>query len=288
MKLPFFLASRFVAAETLEETLVVVRDLNQQGLHVALDLLGEYVEDRAVAEASRDAYIDLVRRIARERREDGLQHTNVSIKLSMMGQKIDEDFCLDNLRQLMAVAKGENVFVRLDMEGSDITESTLSLFEAAYPDYPDHLGAVLQAYLKRTERDIERMCELNASVRLCKGAYKEPPAIAYQSMDTIRERFIAYMKRLLEGARYPGIATHDDLIIEATKDFAREKGIGTDRFEFQMLYGIRPETQRALAEEGYNMLVYVPYGTEWLPYYTRRLSERKENVWFVVKNLVRR
>ena len=288
MKLPFFLASRFVAAETLEETLDVVRDLNGQGLHVALDLLGEYVDDRAVAEAARETYIDLVRRIARERQEDGLQHTNVSIKLSMMGQKIDERFCLDNLRQLMAVAKEENVFVRLDMEGSDITQSTLSLFEAVYPDYPDHIGAVLQAYLKRTERDVERMCELNASVRLCKGAYKEPPEIAYQSMDTIRERFIAYMKRLLEDARYPGIATHDDLLIQATKDFVREKGIGRDRFEFQMLYGIRPETQRAIAAEGYNMLVYVPYGTEWLPYYTRRLSERKENVWFVVKNLVRR
>ena len=288
MKLPFFLASRFVAAETLEDTLVVVRNLNQQGLHVALDLLGEYVDDRAVAVAARDTYIDLVRRIAQERHEDGLQHTNVSIKLSMMGQKIDESFCLDNLRQLMDVAKEENVFVRLDMEGSDITASTLSLFEAVYPDYPDHIGAVLQAYLKRTEQDIERMCELNASVRLCKGAYKEPPEIAYQSMDTIRERFITYMKRLLQDARYPGIATHDDLLIHATKDFAREKAIGHDRFEFQMLYGIRPDTQRAIAEEGYNMLVYVPYGTEWLPYYTRRLSERKENVWFVVKNLMRR
>lgn len=288
MKLPFFLASRFVAAETLDETLGVVRDLNEKGLHVALDLLGEYVDERAVAAEARDTYIELVRRIARERQRDSLQHTNVSIKLSMMGQKIDEDFCLDNLRQLLDVAKDENVFIRLDMEGSDTTASTLSLFEAVYPDYPDHVGAVLQAYLKRTERDVERMCELNASVRLCKGAYKEPPAIAYQRMDTIRARFIDYMKRLVQEARYPGIATHDDLIIQATKAFAHEEGIGPDRFEFQMLYGIRPETQQAIAEEGYNMLVYVPYGTEWLPYYTRRLRERKENVWFVVKNLVRR
>ena len=287
MKLPFFLASRFVAAETLEETLAVVRDLNQKGLHVALDRLGEYVDDREVAAEARDTYIDLVRRIARERRSDQLQHTNVSIKLSMMGQKIDEDFCLANLRQLMDVAKEKDVFVRLDMEGGDITESTLSLFEAVYPDYSDHIGAVLQAYLKRTERDVERMCELNASVRICKGAYKEPPEIAYQSMDTIRARFIDYMKELIRHARNPGIATHDDLIINATKDFVRQEDVGYDRFEFQMLYGIRPETQQAIAAEGYNMLVYVPYGTEWLPYYTRRLSERKENVWFVVKNLVR-
>ena len=288
MKLPFFLASRFVAAETLEESLVVVRDLNQKGLRVALDRLGEYVDDREVAAAARDTYIELVRRIARERGSDQLQHTNVSIKLSMMGQKIDEDFCLDNLRQLMSVAKEEDVFVRLDMEGSDITESTLSLFEAVYPDYPDHIGSVLQAYLKRTERDVERMCELGASVRICKGAYKEPPEIAYQSMDTIRARFIDYMKELIRHARNPGIATHDDLIINATKDFVRQEDVGYDRFEFQMLYGIRPETQQAIAQEGYNMLVYVPYGTEWLPYYTRRLSERKENVWFVLKNLVRR
>jgi proline dehydrogenase len=287
MKLPFFLASRFVAAETLEETLPVVRGLAGKGLYLTLDLLGEYVRDREVATASRDAYIDLVRAIAQER-QNGRFNANASIKLSMIGQKIDEGFCLDNLRQLLDVAKERDVFIRLDMEGSDITASTLSIFEQVYPDYPDHTGVVLQAYLKRTEGDVRRMCALKARVRLCKGAYKEPPEIAYQSMDKIRERFIVYMQMLIEEGRYPGIATHDDLLIDATKQFVASHDIDRERFEFQMLYGIRPETQEQIVQEGYNMRVYVPYGTQWVPYFSRRLRERKENVWFVVKNLFRR
>jgi proline dehydrogenase len=287
MKLPFVLASRFVAAETLEDTLPVVHDLHQKDLRVALDMLGEYVSDRSVALRARDAYIDIVHTLAEERAVSG-DDTNISIKLSMMGQKIDEAFCLDNLRQLLDAAQEHDIFVRLDMEGSDITESTISLFETVQPDYPNHVGIVLQAYLKRTRQDIERMCERNASVRLCKGAYKEPPEVAYQNMDVIRERFIEYMELLLQHARYPGIATHDDLLIDATKRFVADHDVRRDDFEFQMLYGIRPETQVEIVREGYNMLVYVPYGTEWLPYFTRRLRERKENVWFVLKNLFRR
>lgn len=285
MKLPFVLAKRFVAAETLEETLPVVEELTRHNLSVALDLLGEYVSDRSVAIASRDAYMDLVRRIAHHPQD---LRANVSIKLSMIGQKIDHDFGLSNLRDLMAVAKEHDVFVRLDMEGSDITESTLSMFEAVYPDYPDHIGIVLQAYLKRTEADVQRMCDLNAPVRLCKGAYKEPPSIAYQDMPTIRQHFTEHMQTLLEHGRYPGIATHDDTLIEATKRFSIEREIQPDRFEFQMLYGVRTDTQKRLAGEGYNMRVYVPYGTEWLPYFSRRLRERKENLWFVLKNLFRK
>ncbi len=287
MKLPFALARRFVAGETLEAALPAVKNLNRQGLHATIDLLGEYVSDRSVALAARDAYIDLIRTIARERQQDGLD-ANISIKLSMLGQKIDADFCLDNLRQLLTVAKEQDVFVRLDMEGSDITESTLSIFETVYPQYPDHVGPVLQAYLHRTEKDVRRIIELQARVRLCKGAYREPPEIAYQDMPTIRSRYIEYMQLLLEYGRYPGIATHDDQIIAATKQFAAEKGIGRDRFEFQMLYGIRPRTQVQLAREGYHMRVYVPYGTQWVPYFTRRLRERKENVWFVLSNLFRK
>ncbi|MFQ5572200.1 MAG: proline dehydrogenase family protein [Rhodothermales bacterium] len=287
MKLPFSLARRFVAAETFEGTLPVLTDLKAKGLHTTLDLLGEYVKDRHVAEAARDTYIDLAHTLAEKHAHHGFD-ANISIKLSMMGQKIDEAFCLENLRQLLAVAKEKDVFIRLDMEGSDITESTLSLFETVYPEYPDHVGIVLQAYLKRTHQDIERMCELNARVRLCKGAYKEPASLAHQSMEVIRERFVEYMKRLITGARYPGIATHDDLLIQATKEFVTEQGINHDRFEFQMLYGIRPDTQQHIASEGYHMRVYVPYGTQWLPYYTRRLRERKENVWFVLKHLFRR
>ena len=283
MKLPFFLARRFVAAETLEGTLPVVQSLNERNLHVALDLLGEHVEDPEVARSSRDAYIDLVHRIS-----DQELDANISIKLSMLGQLIDEGFCIDNLRGLLDEARRHNVFVRLDMEGSDTTASTLRIFEAVYPDYPDHVGPVLQAMLKRTARDVERMCELNARVRLCKGAYKEPPSVAYQDMDMIRKQFIRYARQLLTTARLPGIATHDDRLIEATKSLAAEKDIAPDAFEFQMLYGIRPRRQEEIAREGYKMRVYVPYGKAWLPYFSRRLRERKENVWFVLKNLFRR
>lgn len=287
MKLPFVLARRFVASETLEGALPVLEDLHKKGLHTSLDLLGEYIEERELAELARDLYIRLVHTLADEHDAHGFD-ANISIKLSMIGQKIDEDFCLDNLRQLLAVARKKDVFVRLDMEGSDITASTLRLFETVYPDHPDHVGVVLQAYLKRTRADVERMCEMKARVRLCKGAYNEPPEIAYQRMDVIREHFVAHMKRLITEARYPGIATHDDLLIEATKQFVAEEGIDHDRFEFQMLYGIRPETQVQIAQEGYHMRVYVPYGRQWVPYFTRRLRERKENVWFVLKNLFRR
>ncbi|PSQ68169.1 MAG: proline dehydrogenase, partial [Bacteroidetes bacterium QH_2_67_10] len=237
-----------------------------------LDLLGEHEDDPDRAEAATETYVQLVRRLAREREAGTLQHVNISIKLSMMGQQIDEDLCLEHLLRLLAVAEDEDVYVRLDMEGSDTTASTLRLFERAWEQYPGRVGPVLQAMLKRTAHDVERVCEMGASVRLCKGAYKEPRAIAYQNMDQIRERFTAYMKRLLGGgATYPGI-----------------DGIPPSAFEFQMLYGMRPQTQQALADDGYNTLVYVPYGTEWLPYFTRRLTERKENVWFVLKNFFRR
>ena len=284
--LPFFLASRFVAGESLSDSLPAIDGLRDDGLFVALDKLGEHVHDRAVAEEARDEYVKLVRALA-ERYPEGSPAVRISIKLSMMGQLIDHDFCLDNLRQLMHVAAEHDVFVRLDMESSDLVDSTLSIFEAVYPDYPDHVGPVLQAMLKRTAHDIDRMCELGASVRLCKGAYKEPPALAHQDMGTIRARYIDYMQQLIQAGDYPGIATHDDQIIDATKRFVATNDVSRDDFEFQMLYGVRPDTQRDMRGEGYNMMVYVPYGTEWLPYFSRRLRERKENVWFILKNFFR-
>lgn len=281
------LVRRFIAGETLTQALPVVKRLNAKGMRVSLDLLGEYVNNREVADAARDAHVNVVHTLASERAKNGME-ANISIKLSMMGQKIDEVYCLDNLRHLLDAARTKDVFIRLDMEGSDTTESTLSLFEKVYPDYPDHVGVVLQAYLKRTERDVERMCDLNACVRICKGAYKEPASIAYQDMNAIRGRFMDYARLLIEHARFPGIATHDDRLIDATKQFVRNREISSDRFEFQMLYGIRSETQERLVREGYGLRIYTPYGTEWGPYFVRRLRERKENVWFVVLNLFRR
>lgn len=287
MKLPFALARRFVAGETIEASLPAIEDLRHDGLFVTLDRLGENVTDQQQAEAHTNAYIDLLRTLARQ--ADGAplpRDLNISIKLSMIGQRIDHDYCVANLRRLLGIARELAFFVRLDMEGSDLTQSTLDIFEEVYPDFRDHVGVVLQAYLHRTDADVERMCGLGARVRLCKGAYKEPPEIAYQDMPTIRRQFAGQMEYLLRHGRYPGIATHDDELIEATKRAARD--VPRDAFEFQMLYGIRPETQREIAREGYRMRVYVPYGTEWVPYFTRRLRERKENIWFVAKNLFRR
>jgi proline dehydrogenase len=284
VKLPFILARRFVAAETLEDTLPVVADLNARGMTVALDRLGEYTTNREAAEIARDAYIDLVGTI-RDGNSGRPFEANISIKLSAMGQKIDHAFCVSNLRRLLEAAQKNDVFVRLDMEGSDVTASTLKIFESVFPEYPEHVGPVLQAYLHRTARDVDRMCELGARVRICKGAYREPSAIAYQEMDRIRERFLVYARQLIQHAPYPGIATHDRHLIRDVQAFARAERVPADRFEFQMLYGIRPEWQQRIVDDGYRMRIYVPYGTEWFPYFVRRLRERKENVWFVARHL---
>jgi proline dehydrogenase len=285
MKLPFLLARRFVAGESIDEALPAVELLRGQGLKTTLDLLGEDVDDRDQASGYTGQYRHLIERLAAH---GAANEPNISIKLSMIGQRIDQELCVANLRRLLHTAKEHDAFVRLDMEGSDLTQSTLDIFEEVYPEYRENVGVVLQAYLHRTDADIERMIELEARVRLCKGAYNEPGTVAYQDMPKIREQFTAQMKRLLARGRYPAIATHDNRLIESTRAFAREKQIGVERFEFQMLYGMRPETQLDLVRLGYNMRVYIPYGTEWGPYFTRRLRERKENVWFVLKNLFRR
>lgn len=287
MKLPFALARRFVAGETLDAAMPAVDRLLDDGLFVTLDLLGEHVHDRARAAAFADEYVDLVERTAAQRNAHGLaaNAATISIKLSMIGQVIDEDLCEGHLRRVLDAGKAADVFVRLDMEGTDITQSTLDLFERVYPDYPDHVGTVLQAYLHRTAADVARMNELQARVRICKGAYKEPPSLAYQDMPTIRWHYRQHARRLLTEGRYPAIATHDDQLIAAVQQMARDHGVSPSAFEFQMLYGLRPDTQRQMVRDGWQMRVYVPYGTEWGPYFTRRLQERKENVFFVLKAL---
>ncbi|MEM6326519.1 MAG: proline dehydrogenase family protein [Bacteroidota bacterium] len=288
MKLPFAFARRFVAGETLDAALAALPPILDTGRFVTLDLLGEHVHERPRAEGFAEAYSVLVERLAafRDGRGDPPEAVGISIKLSMIGQVIDPGVCEANLRALLDRATEADLFVRLDMEGTDLTPSTLDLFERVYPDYPDHVGTVLQAYLKRTGGDIARMAELNARVRLCKGAYKEPPELALQRMPDIREAYMVHARTLLTEARYPGIATHDDQLIEATKALTAQDGIATEAFEFQMLYGLRDETQKDLVRQGYRMRTYVPYGTEWVPYFSRRLRERKENVFFVLKALV--
>lgn len=288
MKLPFALARRFVAGETLGAALPALAPILDSGRFITLDLLGEHVHDRTRAQGFATEYGDLIHELAgyRDRRGAAPEAVGISIKLSMIGQVIDRDLCEANLRVLLDRAREADLFVRLDMEGTDITQSTLDMLETVYHDYPDHVGPVLQAYLKRTSGDVARMIEMGARVRICKGAYQEPPELAYQKMPRIREAYMDHARALLSRGRYPGIATHDDQLIEATKAFTAQEGIAADHFEFQMLYGLRDETQQDLVRQGYRMRTYVPYGTEWVPYFTRRLRERKENVFFVLKALV--
>ncbi len=283
MRLPFIFARGFVAAETLAGAIPVIGQLKDRGLLTTVDLLGEHITRRKLALKGLESYIQLLHALASK---PDLER-NISVKLSMIGQVIDEDFCVENLRLLLENARELNAFVRLDMESSSLLDSTLRIFESVFPDYQAHVGPVLQAYLKRTMRDVERMCELGARVRLCKGAYRESATIALRRMPEIRAQFLSCARELLLHGNYPAIATHDDSLISATKSFAQEKEIPPAKFEFQMLYGLRPKTQQTLVHDGYNMRVYVPYGRLWLPYYVRRLRERPENVAFLLRNILR-
>ncbi|HTD32506.1 MAG TPA: proline dehydrogenase family protein [Candidatus Elarobacter sp.] len=279
----FFLAKRFIAGETVAQAMDAVAALNAQGMTATLDFLGEDVVAKPEAERTRDAYFELLAAI-RARNLD----TNVSVKLTAMGLLIDEEYAFANLCAVVdAASHNRDPFVRIDMEGSSVTDATLRVFERAYAE-TKHVGPVLQAYLKRTPADVERMIGLHARVRLCKGAYNEPPEIAYKDMPSIRTHYLRSAEALLERGNYPGIATHDERIVAAVETFVRERGIARDAFEFQMLYGVRPELQRRLVSDGYRVRVYVPYGTHWAGYFYRRITERKENLVFAVSSLIRR
>lgn len=278
MRLPFIFAKRFVAGEKFEQTISKVKDLNSKQIKVTLDLLGENVTDRETADNTVSAYIELIKGI----REHKMNST-ISIKITMMGLDIDRDYCRSNLFKLLDVAKENKLFVRIDMEGTPYTQSTVELYKEALAKYGSKVvGIVLQAYLHRTKQDVADLAKLGGDVRICKGAYKEPADLAIQDMSKIRDAYKEYAKHLIENTAYPRIATHDDELIDFVKSYTKEKGISKDRFEFQMLYGLRQSTCEQLAAEGYNVRVYVPYGTEWLPYFTRRLTERKENIFFVL------
>jgi proline dehydrogenase len=278
----FFLAKRFVAGEQFEVVIPVIKELNDKGLHVTINMLGEHVHDHSAAEQSTEEYLAVLERLERASAD-----CNVSIKPTQMGLDISDEYCYQNIMKVSARAAECRNFIRLDMEGSPYTQRTLDLFFKLHQEYKD-IGVVIQAYLYRSERDIEELNHLQARVRLCKGAYRESPHIAMQTMTDIRQNYMKLAERLLTQGNYPGIATHDDILIESVKRLAGEKGIGKDRFEFQMLYGMRPETQEDIVRQGYNMRVYVPYGPHWLPYFYRRLRERKENIWFVLKTLFKR
>jgi proline dehydrogenase len=279
MSLLFRLASRFVAGERVDQAIRSVRNLNSKGMTASLDILGENVHDKMTADRAVQAYMDLLDQI----HEAGID-SNISIKLTMTGLDIGDDYCLENVSRILEKARALNNFVRVDMEGSSYTERTLKVFFQLHKKYPE-VGAVIQAYLHRSDRDIDDLNAAGARVRLCKGAYREPPSVAIQKMSDIRVNYKKLAEKLLTRGVYPGIATHDSSLIKWTKQFVAERGIPNDKFEFQMLYGIRKGTQESIVREGYRMRIYVPFGTHWAPYFYRRLRERKENVWFVVSNL---
>src|SRR6266567_1206820 len=254
-------AARFVAGETVDSGVAALKDLNAAG----------------------DTYLATLERI----RAAGAD-ANVSVKLTQMGLDIDEGLCVESMRAIIARAKAHGSFVRIDMEQSDYTERTLQLFKRTlYPDFGNAVGVVLQSYLRRTEQDVEQMIALGARVRLCKGAYQEPAVVAFPDKRDVDATYVRCMERLMLKGNYPGIATHDARIIEHAKTLARDKGIQPPRFEFQMLYGVRRDLQLGLRRQGYNVRVYVPFGTQWYPYLMRRLAERPANVAFLVGNVLR-
>ena len=276
---PAILARRFVAGETEKDAIAVGRRLHARGINATFDLLGEDVLDRDAARRSAEANRHLLRLIPPE------VERNVSIKLTMMGLDISEDFCLELTAGILDTAREVGGFVRIDMEGSKHTQRTIDAFHKLRRTH-ENVGIVLQAYLHRTEDDVKEAVARSDRVRICKGAYKEPPEIAWTKMDDIRASFRRCAHLLLERGNYPAVATHDEGLVRDAIDHAREKGIGKERYEFQMLYGLRPRRWDQLVREGHNVRIYVPYGTHWFPYFYRRLRERKENVFFVLKSLL--
>lgn len=275
------ITKRFVAGQTLEEEIAVCRNLEKERIFSTIDRLGENVTSLEEAAASREAYSQALDRIAEARLP-----STVSIKLTQFGLDFSVPACFENIRRVASKAKDVGTGVEVDMESSEYTDRTLDIV-AKLQAAVGGVRAVIQAYLRRTKSDIERLCALKVPVRLCKGAYDEPPSVAFASKSEVDANYVAMMKLLFDRGVHPAIATHDEAMIEATLNYARSRGIAPDQFEFQMLYGIRRDLQRRLVGEGYRLRLYVPYGDAWYPYFMRRLAERPANVFFLVRNLLR-
>jgi proline dehydrogenase len=276
-------ASRFVAGETIESGVRAAKELASRDIAPSLDFLGESVSDEAEAAAARDLYLEMLDRMA----ASGVE-VNVSVKLTQMGLDIGEELCHENMVRILDKAKALGGFVRLDMEGSAYTQRTLDFFsQRLYQPYGAHCGVVIQSMLRRSERDVEDLIAMRARVRLCKGAYLEPPSVAFPDKADVDRNYVKLMQRLLAAGNYPGLATHDESIIGQARQFAGRERIGNDRYEFQMLYGVRRDLQTRLRRVGHNMRVYIPFGTQWYPYLMRRLAERPANIAFVLGNMVK-
>ncbi|SFS30646.1 proline dehydrogenase family protein [Marininema halotolerans] len=277
-------ASRFVAGENMGDTLLKVKELNNEGLLVTLDLLGESVHTREEALVATDGAI---------RSFDAIQqqgvNSNVSVKLTQLGLDIDPYFCLDNMDRIVAKAKETGNFVRIDMEDSPRIDATMDIFSTLLEKYGrDHIGLVIQSYLYRSDKDVEQLGTHNVNLRIVKGAYKEPKEVAYPEKKDVDEAYRRLVASHLRNGCYTAIATHDIAIIQWAKTFVKENNISTDLFEFQMLYGIATSLQLDLAREGYKVRVYTPYGKDWYPYFSRRIAERPANALFILKSLFRK
>jgi proline dehydrogenase len=272
-------ATRFVAGQNLDQALAACRELNSAGITVTLDHLGESVTSLAEAAEARDVYIQTLNAI----HDSGIQG-NVSLKLTQFGLDLSPEACLANVGQLVEQAARLNSFVRVDMENTPYTDRTLDLVCSLSQKY-GHVGVVIQAYLYRSAKDVDRLNSLGITTRLCKGAYLEHADVAFPQKPQVDANYITLMQKLLEHGPYPAIATHDPKMIDATKAYAAQHNIPRDGFEFQMLYGIRRDLQQQLVKEGYRMRVYVPFGDAWYPYYMRRLAERPANVFFILRNM---
>ena len=275
-------ARRFVAGEGLDDALAAARAANEAGMKVSLDFLGENVASREDAVRAKEMYFGVFDRIAREKLD-----ANVSLKLTQLGLDFGADFCLEQMLPIVKHAESLGNFVRIDMEGSAYTQRTVDMARSLRRQSAA-VGTVVQAYLYRTEQDVRDLLGASCRMRLCKGAYLEPPDVAFPEKKDVDANYVKLMQALLPSGVYHGIATHDPAMIAATKAFASKQGIAKDQFEFQMLYGIRPDLQRELIREGYNMRVYIPYGSDWFPYFMRRLAERPANLIFLARSVFRR
>jgi proline dehydrogenase len=276
-------ASRFVAGETLDSAVAAVRELNTRGISASLDLLGESVTSVEESRSSAAMIVETQERIAAERLD-----CNVSVKLTQMGLDLDGGLCAENMHRILDRGRDLGMFVRVDMESSAHTQRTLDLFERDFlPAHGDRVGIVLQSYLRRTAQDVERLIGTRGRVRLCKGAYDEPAAVAFPAKADVDRNYAELMERLLERGNYPALATHDPVLIARARQFAAAKGIAPSRFEFQMLYGVRRDLQEELQRAGFRVRVYVPFGTHWYPYFMRRMAERPANVAFILGNIVK-
>jgi len=276
-------ASRFVAGETLDECVEILRRLNERGFHANTTLLGEDVREEAQASAAVEEYLRILERLHAER-----LGVNVALKLTHLGLDVAEALALENLRRIVERAAELDNFVRIDMESSAAVDPTLRIYRALREAGLVNVGTVLQSYLYRTPEDLEALLPLRPNLRLVKGAYLEPPEVAYPRKDDVDAAYVRLVERSLSGEGYTAIATHDERMIEHAIAFAEREGIGRDRFELQMLYGVRPQLQANLVARGFKVLVATPFGPEWFPFFTRRLAERPANLGFVLRNLVRR